>query len=256
MALPVVIVASGGYPMNRLTAHGGLPVTLAAQGLAVTEAPAGYGLPMTFVTEGGSVVLPVPPVITYVTWDTATVTAVTLSGGNLVATNTGTTSTDQGACVVNAAGKSSGKYYFEFVWTTVVGGGVNLGVGVGTTASTYPTMGNGGTTGIHVRRSGSVFSNGSNIFTWQVWGAGTLMRVAFDLDNKKFWFAASGNWNNNASADPATNIGGLAIPAGTMVPFVTFGGSGGAAGAKVTTNFGGSAFANAVPAGFTAGWPT
>lgn len=63
MALPVVIVASGGLSMNRLSAHGGLPVTLAAEGLAVTEGPAGYGLPVTFVTEGGSVVLPVPPVV-------------------------------------------------------------------------------------------------------------------------------------------------------------------------------------------------
>ena len=57
MALPVVIVAAGGLPMKRLSAHGGLPVTLATQGLAVTEAAAG-GMAMTFVTEAGSVVPP------------------------------------------------------------------------------------------------------------------------------------------------------------------------------------------------------
>jgi hypothetical protein len=41
-----------------------------------------------------------------------------------------------------------------------------------------------------------------------------------------------------------------------MAPFVTFGGTGGAASNVLTANFGDSAFSGAVPSGFTAGWPS
>ena len=99
--------------------------------------------------------------VTNVTLDAASVTAVTLSGGNLAATNTGTTATEQGAKVASASGKSAGKYYFEMTFTTVTSGvGSNSGVGVGTFASTYTTMGNGGTTGVFRYLGGSIFANG------------------------------------------------------------------------------------------------
>jgi len=80
---------------------------------------------------------------------------------------------------------------------------------------------------------------------------------AVDLDNRKIWFrlAPSGNWNASGTANPATNTGGYTIPAGTMVPFVTFGGTAGTAGHALTANFGASVFSGAVPAGFTSGWP-
>jgi hypothetical protein len=69
------------------------------------------------------------------TWDPATVAAVTLSGGNLVATNTGTTSTTQGAHVLFANGQTTGKFYFECGLTTFTGG-AGVAVGVGTTTAT------------------------------------------------------------------------------------------------------------------------
>jgi hypothetical protein len=197
---------------------------------------------------------------TFAAWDSATVTAVTLSGGNLVATNTGTTSQDQGAHVAAASGKTSGKYYFEVVWTTVIGG-VDLGVGVGTTASTYTGMGfTGGVTGVEMYKSGTVYANGSfqTAISLGLFNSGSIGAVAIDLDNRRAWFKLlpSGGWNfGNTGADPATNVGGVIIPAGTMVPFVTFGGSSGVANNVMTANFGASAFAGAVPSGFTAGWP-
>lgn len=201
--------------------------------------------------------------VTAAIWDAATVTAVTLSGSNLVATNTGTTSADQGAHVAAASGKTAGKYYFEITWTAIASGaGSNSSIGVGTTASTYTAMGNGGTTGIVEYIGDSVYSNGANItgnLLGGPWSAGQVAGVAVDLDNRKIWFrkSPSGFWNSGVSGtnDPATNVGGLTIPAGTMVPFVTFGGSGGAASNVMTANFGASAFIGAVPSGFTSGWP-
>ena len=76
-----------------------------------------------------------------VTWDAATAVAVSLSSGDLVATNTGTTSANQGVRVADANGKTSGKHYFE-IFTTLVGTGGNTAVGICTTTSTYSNLGN------------------------------------------------------------------------------------------------------------------
>ena len=191
-------------------------------------------------------------------WDPTSVTAVTLSGGNLVATNTGTTSQDQGARVATVNGKTSGKYYFESTWTARTGG-ADHGVGVGTPTSTYIGMGfTGGVVGVEAYFLGSVYANGSQVYSSGGYTVGSVIGIAIDLDNRKAWFrlSPSGVWNNGGAADPVTNVGGFTIPAGTMVPFVTFGGTSGAANNVVTANFGDSAFVGAVPSGYIAGWTT
>jgi hypothetical protein len=119
-------------------------------------------------------------------------------------------------------------------------------------------MGNGGTTGVESYAGGSTWSNGSQILAGAGgWSAAQVIGIAADLDNRRYWFrqTPSGNWNNSGTANPATNTGGLTIPAGTMVPFVTFGGTGGVASNVITANFGGSAFGGTVPSGFNSGWP-
>ncbi|MEJ2435467.1 MAG: hypothetical protein P8Y53_20805, partial [Pseudolabrys sp.] len=82
-----------------------------------------------------------------------------------------------------------------------------------------------------------------------------VMCCAVDLDNRRIWFRKNnGYWNYSSTADPATNSGGFDISAimGLGVwPFVTSGVN----GAACTFNFGDSAFAQAVPSGFTPGWP-
>jgi hypothetical protein len=194
--------------------------------------------------------------VAYATWDPATVTAVTLSGSNLVATNTGTTSADQGAKVASAAGKTSGKLYLELTITTSFTGG-NRGFGICTTASTYTNLGNSATTGVVMYWSGSVYANGGSTgVSIPSVSAGTPVGMAVDLDNRKMWIrsSAAGTWNNSGTANPATNVGGFTIPAGTMVPVCVFGGGGGSAGNVVTANFGASTFNGAVPSGFTSGW--
>jgi hypothetical protein len=194
--------------------------------------------------------------LTFATWDAATVASVVLSGGDLHATNTGTTSANQGARVLDAAGRTSGKYYFE-VTRGAVGAGNNTGFGIGTITSTYTGMGNSATTGSRVDMFGRIWTNGSNTgITLSALGTGQKCGVAVDLDNRMIWFRRSPTdlWNNSATANPSTNTGGVAIPAGTMVPFCTFGGTFGATAQDLTANFGLTAFGGLVPSGFTAGW--
>jgi len=188
-----------------------------------------------------------------VTWDTVTASNVTLSGGNLVVTST-STSTNQGAHVDAASAKTAGKYYFELTLTSNASVGGNNGIGIGTTASTYAAMGSNATTGNMTFASGNVYAGGAiqsgiNIGTF---ATGQIVGLAIDLDNRRAWFrkAPAGNWNASGTANPATNTGGIVIPAGTMVPFVTFN----ATSNTWTVNFGMAGFTGAVPSGFTSGW--
>ncbi len=252
MGLAVVTVASGGLPVVESTI-GGTPVTEAAngRGVAVTKVAA-RGMPVVFETigmgGGGS---------TFATLDAATATAATLSGGNLVVTSTGTTSADQGAHVANTSGKTSGKYYFEVTLTTLTAG-PNRAVGIGTTASTYSTLGVAQQFGCIMQMNGNIFTLAEGGFAaLGARSAGNVIGIAPDLDNRRVWFRVSpaGTWNASGTANPATNVGGATIPAGTLVPYCVFGGAGGTAGNVFTMNLGASAFVGAVPAGFTSGWP-
>lgn len=200
-----------------------------------------------------------PVVGSFAGFDAATIANVTLSGGNLVVTNTGTTSADQGAHVASASGKSSGKYYFETTITSFLAG-ANVAVGVGTPASTYTNMGNTATSGTTVRiGTGDILYNGgSSGSSLGVRATGQVIGIAVNLDTTfGLWFRAapSGLWNGSGTANPATNVGGINKPTGILVPFNVFGGAGGVANNVLTTNFGATAFTGAVPSGFTSGWP-
>jgi hypothetical protein len=67
------------------------------------------------------------------------------------------------------------------------------------------------------------------------------------------WIALNdGNWNNDPSADPATNVGGqslVGVQGDLMYPFAI------ASNSTQLFNFGASSFSYDVPSGFTAGWP-
>lgn len=203
------------------------------------------------------------------TWEAATVTAVTLSGGNLVATSTGTTSNNQGAHAPFADGQTTGKFYFEVTLTTYTGG-AGVGVGIGTTAATYSGLSVFATGGdmcfaVGHTGTGTIFVNGGNVgYSIGARTSGDVIGLAVDLINRRIWFrlSPSGLWNGAAGHDPTIGngtAGGNPIPAGAMVPFVTYGssftGAAGVAGNVWTANFGDSAFSGAVPSGYTAGWP-
>jgi hypothetical protein len=209
---------------------------------------------------------PITTPVTYATWDPATIAAVTLSGSNLVATNTGTTSTNQGAHIVAASGKTTGKYYFECTITTYLGG-AGVGAGIGNTSSTYALLSgsySGGDMNFVVGHTGTgVITNlGGNAGSLGAMASGDTLCVAVDVTNGKIWFrkGAAGSWNGTGG-DPTDSVGGggQATPAGTLIPFVTFGsglaGAAGVANNVITANFGASAFVGAVPSGYTSGWP-
>jgi hypothetical protein len=206
--------------------------------------------------------------VVFPTWEAASVAAVTLSGGNLVATNTGTTSTSQGAHVAAASGKTSGKFYVEFTVTNYAGG-AGVGFGIGTTPSIYSDMSTFSTHGNMIfvvghNGAGPIWSdtNNSGLNLGRALATGDVIGVALDLTIRKAWFriSPSGLWNNVPGHDPTNPVsgGGFGVPAGTIVPFVTFGssfsGAAGVSGNVITANFGASSFVGAVPSGYTAGW--
>jgi hypothetical protein len=186
------------------------------------------------------------------TWDSGTTTAVTLSGGNLVVTSTSAT---VGGARVAGEIRTTGKYYFEITYTNLVG---NAGLGIGTPASTYANMDANATVGNMMFNSGNIYSNGSFTgLSLSTRSTSQVIYIAVDLDNRKIWFKANVGsgagslWNGTGGADPATNVSGVTVPAGGMVPFCTSASSGNV----YTANFGASAFTGLVPSGFTSGWP-
>jgi hypothetical protein len=195
-------------------------------------------------------------------FEVATSTQVTMTNSNRILTNTGTTG-GQGAHVLAAEGKTSGKYYIEFTLVNLMPGGTgNTAIGVCNGSATYITIGNNATNGAYyLVVNGHLFGDGNA--SGQNFSApsnGDVICMAIDLTNYRAWFRinGSGNWNgtSNTTANPATNTGGLTITAGTIVPVIEFGGGSCVAGNTIAANFGATSFAGSVPSGFTSGWPT
>lgn len=191
------------------------------------------------------------------TFDAASVTNVNLTNGNLTATHTNTTS-NSGARSI--ALKSAGKFYFEYTQiashgaadsVVILASATTYNNVVGNTAANYVTM---------YRNTGNIFASttnsGKTLSAGGV-GAGDVYAVAVDLTAKRIWFRRnSGNWNGDASANPATGVNGVTIPGVvTYAPAVTFGGGSTATNDAFTANFGASAFSGTVPSGYTSGWP-
>lgn len=89
--------------------------------------------------------------------------------------------------------------------------------------------------------------------------AGDVITVAFDGTNKRLWMKRNtGNWNNDGTANPATNTGGIDLSTwlstDTYVsPAVSANTSG--TGGQFTCNFGATALTYAPPSGFySADW--
>ncbi len=201
--------------------------------------------------------------IAYDAFDPATVTAVTLSSLDHTATNTGTTSASQGARLLT--GKSAGSYAIEFSIDNAPSGG-NMGFGIGNTTETYANFGNNSV------KANTVYCSSGNIWTagsssGKSFGSGVLVSVTRwmmvgNLTNLRTWFrrvsGTPNDWNHDATADPATNTGGIILGGGAgnppYAPFVVFGGSGGTSGRILTVYTDPSSFVGVVPSGITPGW--
>jgi len=187
------------------------------------------------------------------TWDDSipgtTIRDITLTNGKLTAT---ANLNGSGPGVMAASSKSTGKYYFEahidaFAvewWIGIVNAGGNIVYPPGV----YDDHGAGyrASDGLVVKNG---FATAGNV---QPASVGGTICVALDASAGLIWFRVNGgNWNNSGTANPATGVGGLNVAGGTFAPpyFPKWTG-GGNLNDACTVNFGGSAYAFSVPAGF------
>jgi len=144
-----------------------------------------------------------------VTWNPSDKSAsVTLSNGNLTAVPTA------GAVYVRDTSfqnPGAGKFYFEYHLDLANSGSTNS-YGIGTSAA---APGSTNLTCVCNPLTGGIFYNGTVPSGSPSLGAlanGTYLCCAVDLVNKRMWFRANGgNWNGNATYNPATNVGGVDI---------------------------------------------
>lgn len=187
------------------------------------------------------------------TWSTTDkAVQITLSGGDLTATRADGSGPFY-ASLRGTSSKSAGKWYFEVICIQNPSP-TFAGVGVCVANATAPLNNYLGSTsdGVGYFSGGAVIINSVGVLTMPGYGAGDIVKVALDITNQRIWFKLNGgNWNNNASADPATNTLGVNIAAVTGMLF---------AGCtenlnvtnEVTINFGATAFNSSPPSGFTA----
>lgn len=184
------------------------------------------------------------------TWNPSDkVSTIVLSNGNLTASG-GVSSVGN---VRSTGTVATGlKFYFEQTYVTPTTG--IIGVGIANSSAVVNTNNYANTA--FITDGGNIFINGSNTgINLGAFTTGVVIGIAVDLANYLIWFRVgpTGNWNGNASYSPG-GTGGQSISAFmTGVPaygYLAYNSS----GAVVTANFGGSAFAGAVPSGFATGF--
>lgn len=185
------------------------------------------------------------------TWNPSDLTNITLSGGNLTATSTG-----QGA-VRSIAAVAAGKVYFELTFTS---GGTQsqTACGLANGAASLATSITTGVGCILCNGNGTVvINNTTGIGAIGTFAGGGTLCAAVDMGAQLVWLrnGGAGTWNANPAANPTTGVGGFSFSGLTGSLFAYSGGTTGSA-SPVTGNFGATAFAGAVPSGFTAGLST
>jgi hypothetical protein len=148
---------------------------------------------------------------------------------------------------------ATGKYYWEVTSTTAHNGtffgvaSANAALSGATTAWTAAVNCSSGSIQVN-----TIIQTGIGVIS-----SGGKVCIAIDLTAQLIWFrnGAAGNWNGNASGNPATGVGGYSLVTigGVGIPLYASVGCNGT-GAVVTANFGDTAFTGAVPAGFTSGF--
>jgi hypothetical protein len=190
----------------------------------------------------------------YCTWNPLCVTTFnTLSNGNLEAAHavsqgyTGNPNGTNYTMFVGTMGVTSGKWYWEGVWTsatTGIVGVVNSGAGlqyyVGFEAKSV------GYTSTYVYNNGF----GSAIGSVPSYAQGDIIGVAIDMDNGKLYFSKNGTFIN--SGDPAAGTGNVAsgLTGETIFPAVSQITAND--GYTFVANFGQRAFAYSAPSGYKA----
>jgi hypothetical protein len=159
------------------------------------------------------------------TWNPSDKSAsVTLSNGDLTATNAGASWSSARSTV----GKSSGKWYWEYTIASL--GYVEVGAGISTSALD----------GRFVNPWGTGWGGQSNVAGF---GAGDVVQVAIDIDGGNIWVGKNGAWNGGGNPSTGANPFQTGV-SGTIYPMVTV------YQAESTVNLGASAFQYQPPVGF------
>lgn len=180
------------------------------------------------------------------TWDANSKSAgVTLSGGNLVATITATSSN------VAANRTLTGLSYFEITATTMPNV-ASIGICNRSFSFSSGTLLGANNNGLGYRTGGTVVLNGATLATIAAYVAGNVIRGAVNPLLSLIWFAVgAGNWNNDVSANPATNTNGIDFSTMSLGPLRP------AAGATFSTNhvltaaFSSGGWAFSAPSGYS-----
>jgi hypothetical protein len=190
---------------------------------------------------------PAGPVIT-ATWDPATIsTGSTLSNGNLHFTSNPSSHAYYGAKSTNS--HSSGKYYFEATLNLDAFGDLQGVVSWGVRPSSW----NPGTLLSTYGDGYPQFSDGN----WTDPGqppvpvvANQVIGIAVDLDAGKAWARSPSGW---LSQDPTLNgVSDFPFTSGGSLIASTQSWGNDTVGSETTVNFGATAFAYPIPAGYTA----
>src|SRR5512135_2625404 len=159
-------------------------------------------------------------------------TGVTLSNGNLTAL---ATTNNQNSTRATDYISGSAKRYFTVTIDAVLGSPTYCPlVGLSNTSHALTTALGNDANSIGYRSDGVVRYNNATLTTLASFTTGSVIGIAVDYAAGKIWFrVGSGNWNNDAAANPATNTNGLTIGAtGNLFPDVSLYNT-----AQVTANF-------------------
>jgi hypothetical protein len=141
-----------------------------------------------------------------------TLSQYTLSDGNLTGVYSG--SNGSGVGTTSTFGVSSGKWYWEFKYTSANDTPLRIGITdrvAISTASTY-RCGFGLYDWIYNQSDGNYYNNNSGTAYGDTFTTGDIIGVALDLDNNKLYFSKNGVFQN--SGDPtsgATGTGAISI---------------------------------------------
>lgn len=167
------------------------------------------------------------------TWNPSDKNAsITLSGGDLTATNSSSSTTDNKA-VRGTIGKSSGKWYWEVTMTTI---GDNVQVGVARSTESLSNFIGSGTYGWGYNNYGTLWNGGAGAVTKDAFTAGTVIGIALDMDSGEVSF-----YKNGVLQHTFTGVTGTIYPALSAIN-----------GGVFTANFGATSFAHSAPSGFIA----
>ncbi len=199
----------------------------------------GLGIGITQPGTGGGGAPPVTPS----TWSPADKSGgLTLSNGNL--TWTGDNSYNNYRGIRSTESKASGKKYYEITCLSEFFGACGFANSTEALGS-QPGVSNDAIA--YFDNGGAVYNGGNTALAAYI--VGDVIGCAIDIPNGLVWYRKNGAWQN--SGDPATGVNGISVP-GIGSPVFAFAASWVTNNQQQVANFGATAFAYAVPTGFSA----